>query len=29
VIKEITAAGIWDAPVVTLVELLKAFFKAD
>ncbi|MGA2790824.1 MAG: peptide-methionine (S)-S-oxide reductase MsrA [Candidatus Bathyarchaeia archaeon] len=29
VIKEITAAGIWDAPVVTQVEPLKAFYKAE
>ena len=29
VIKEITKAGIWDAPIVTQVEPLKAFYKAD
>jgi len=29
VIKEITAAGIWDAPIVTQVEPLKAFYKAE
>jgi len=29
VIKEITAAGILDAPVVTQVEPLKAFYKAE
>ncbi len=29
VIKEITAAGIWDAPVVTQVEPVKAFYKAE
>jgi len=29
VIKGITAAGIWDAPIVTQVEPLKAFYKAE
>ena len=29
VIKEITAAGIWDGPIVTQVEPLKAFYKAE
>ena len=29
VIKEITAAGIWDAPIVTQVEPLRAFYKAE
>ena len=29
VIKEITGAGIWDAPIVTQVEPLKAFYKAE
>jgi peptide-methionine (S)-S-oxide reductase len=29
VIREITAAGIWDAPIVTQVEPLKAFYKAE
>ncbi|MGD0177014.1 MAG: peptide-methionine (S)-S-oxide reductase MsrA [Candidatus Bathyarchaeia archaeon] len=29
VIKEITNAGIWDAPIVTQVEPLKAFYKAE
>ena len=29
VIKEITSAGIWDAPIVTQVEPLKAFYKAE
>jgi len=29
VMKEITAAGIWDAPIVTQVEPLKAFYKAE
>jgi peptide-methionine (S)-S-oxide reductase len=29
VIKEITAAGMWDAPIVTQVEPLKAFYKAE
>ena len=29
VIKEITAAGIWNAPVVTQVEPLQAFYKAE
>ena len=29
VIKEITAAGIWDAPIVTQVEPLKAFYRAE
>ena len=29
VIKEITAAGIWDAPIVTQIEPLKAFYKAE
>lgn len=29
VIREITAAGIWDALVVTQVEPLKAFYKAE
>lgn len=29
VIKEITAAGIWDASIVTQVEPLKAFYKAE
>jgi peptide-methionine (S)-S-oxide reductase len=28
-IKEITDAGIWDAPIVTQVEPLKAFYKAE
>jgi len=29
VIKEITNAGIWDAPIVTQVEPLTAFYKAE
>jgi peptide-methionine (S)-S-oxide reductase len=29
VIKEITAAGIWDPPIVTQLEPLKAFYKAE
>lgn len=29
VMKEITAAGIWDAPIVTQVEPLKAFYRAE
>jgi len=29
VIKEIAAAGIWDAPIVTHVEPLRAFYKAE
>jgi peptide-methionine (S)-S-oxide reductase len=29
VIKEISAAGIWDAPIVIQVEPLKAFYKAE
>ena len=28
-IKEMTAAGIWDAAIVTQVESLKAFYKAE
>ena len=29
VLKETTAAGIWDAPIVTQVEPLKVFYKAE
>jgi peptide-methionine (S)-S-oxide reductase len=29
VIQEVTAAGIWDAPIVTQVEPLEAFYKAE
>jgi peptide-methionine (S)-S-oxide reductase len=29
VIKEITAAGMWESPIVTQVEPLKAFYKAE
>ncbi len=29
VIKEITAEGIWDAPIVTQVEPFNAFYKAE